>query len=184
MLHALLILFFIYYYLLDRQLLAFVICAVKNVISPLVLAVLFSVLLKSHVGMWIGLAAAPVLATAVIARTLYARCPREEFPFLLPWDKDDKTYIFDFEISPENAVVISRTTDTVLHMFSKPESVCKLIGLFAEEMLILIQEKNADAKVDSFRQYVVANMMLSIDNKAYITTTGYNRNELFFPDPV
>ena len=102
-------------------------------------------------------------------------------------------------------------------MFSKPESVCKLIGLFAEEMLILIQEKNADAKilveftimvepegvrlilrdsgkvfditeedakVDSFRQYVVANMMLSIDNKAYITTTGYNRNELFFPDPV
>ena len=102
-------------------------------------------------------------------------------------------------------------------MFSKPESVCKLIGLFAEEMLILIQEKNADAKilaeftimvepegvrlilrdsgkvfditeedakVDSFRQYVVANMRLSIDNKAYITTTGYNRNELFFPDPV
>ena len=39
-----------------------------------------------------------------------------------------------------------------------------------------------DAFPDSFRQYVVANLMSVQENKAYLTTTGYNRNELFFAD--
>ena len=33
---------------------------------------------------------------------------------------------------------------------------------------------------DSLRQYVVARMMVAHDKKAYLTTTGYNRIELFF----
>lgn len=39
---------------------------------------------------------------------------------------------------------------------------------------------DADAKVESFRRYVVSNLMLRQDRKLYLTTTGYNRNELFF----
>ena len=31
---------------------------------------------------------------------------------------------------------------------------------------------------DSFRQYVLTNLMLAYDKKAYMTTTGYNRVEL------
>ncbi len=41
-----------------------------------------------------------------------------------------------------------------------------------------------DALADSFRQYVVANMMVNLKTKAYVTTIGYNRNELFFPSPM
>ena len=37
-----------------------------------------------------------------------------------------------------------------------------------------------DERVDSFRQYVVSNLMITQENKAYILTTGYNRVELFF----
>ncbi len=39
---------------------------------------------------------------------------------------------------------------------------------------------DADAKVESFRRYVVSNLMLKQDRKLYLTTTGYNRNELLF----
>jgi len=37
-----------------------------------------------------------------------------------------------------------------------------------------------DAKADSILQYIVANELSAAQNKVYITTTGYNRNELFF----
>ena len=35
-----------------------------------------------------------------------------------------------------------------------------------------------DILPDSFRQYVLTNLMLAYDKKAYMTTTGYNRVEL------
>ena len=41
---------------------------------------------------------------------------------------------------------------------------------------------DTDAKVASFLQYSVANMVNAIDNKVYVTTAGYNRNELFFSE--
>ena len=41
---------------------------------------------------------------------------------------------------------------------------------------------DTDTLPDSFREYVVANLMIAAQEyKSYITTTGYNRNELFFP---
>ena len=91
-LHAIQVLFFIYYYLLDRQTLAFFVGLLKNLISPVVMAV------------------------RMILR--------------------DSGILFD-------------VTD-------------------------------ADSLPDSLRQYVVARMMVAHDKKAYLTTTGYNRIELFF----
>ena len=90
-LHAIQVLFFIYYYLLDRQALAFFVGLLKNLISPVVMAV------------------------RMILR--------------------DSGILFD-------------VTD-------------------------------ADSLPDSLRQYVVARMMVAHDKKAYLTTTGYNRIELF-----
>ncbi len=91
-LHAIQVLFFIYYYLLDRQALAFFVGLLKNLISPVVMAV------------------------RMILR--------------------DSGILFD-------------VTD-------------------------------ADSLPVSLRQYVVARMMVAHDKKAYLTTTGYNRIELFF----
>ncbi len=52
----------------------------------------------------------------------------------------------------------------------------------ANVILIVSNVTDTDALPDSFRQYVVANMMVAQDKKAYLTTTGYNRNELFFAE--
>lgn len=43
---------------------------------------------------------------------------------------------------------------------------------------VIFDLTDEDAAVSSIRQYVVSNMLVVPDHKAYITTTGYNRNEL------
>ena len=211
--HAMLVLFFIYYYLMDMQALAFFICLFKNLISPVTMAVLLSVLTKSPIGMWGGLAAAPVLSFLVCAQEVYKRSSKELFPFLLRTDIDPKTFIYDFVISPEKASEMSGTADEVLMAFPVSEKARTITSLFIEEILMLVLEKNAgnknlraectiivepsgvrlimrdsgiifditdeDALPDSFQQYVVANLMAVQENKAYLTTTGYNRIELF-----
>ena len=109
---------------------------------------------------------------------------------------------------------MSQTADEVLSSFSVSKRTRLLAGVFIEDILMLVLEKNEgkkdlraectiiaesagiriilrdsgvvfdvtdeDALPDSFRQFVIANMMTIQENKAYITTTGYNRNELFF----
>lgn len=45
---------------------------------------------------------------------------------------------------------------------------------------VLFDVTDADSLPVSLRHYVVARMMVAHDKKAYLTTTGYNRIELFF----
>ena len=215
-LHALLSLFFIYYDLIGRPWLAFILCAVRSFISPVLLSVVLAALTHSRYGMWIGLAAAPVLSTLVCALIISLRTPRDQFPFMLPRDPDSETYIYDFEVTPENAADMSRTAGEVLRANGFSERTQTLAGVFVEDILMLVREKNggkkklfaectilaekdgvrlilrdsgvifdvtdADARASSFRQYLVANLMVRQQLKAYLTTTGYNRNELFFPE--
>ncbi|MBR5381132.1 MAG: hypothetical protein IK136_00775 [Oscillospiraceae bacterium] len=215
--HALLALFFTFYYLIGRELLAFAVGMLKGLLSPLVLAILLSVLTDSRTGLWVGLTAAPVVSLLVCAWGICRKCGRERFPFLIPKETDEKIFIYDFDVSPENAAAMSRTAGELLRSLSVSGRVCTMAGLFIEELLLLVREKNAgqkklyaectliaesvgvrlilrdsgavfditdeDALADSFRQYVVANMMTTQKTKAYMTTTGYNRNELFFADP-
>lgn len=213
--HAVLIQFFIYYILIGRQLLAFLICLLKNLINPVLLAVVLSILLRSHAGLWIGLAAAPIITLLVSAAGIYLSFGRELFPFLLLKDRDDRTLIYAFTISSQAAARMADTAGRVLETFSVPDRIGLLTEVFLEDMLMLILEKNAgrkkplyaectliiepdgvrlilrdsgvifnitdsDAKVQSFRQFIVSSLMISLEHRAYLTTTGYNRTELFF----
>lgn len=47
---------------------------------------------------------------------------------------------------------------------------------------VIFNLSDADAHPDSFNQYVVGNMMASMEQKIYLKTTGYNRNEFFFKE--
>lgn len=215
-LHSIQVLFFIYYYLMDRQLLSFCICLFKNLISPLAMALLLSFLMKHQTGLWIGLAAAPVLSVLISSMVILQCSSRELFPFLLPVDHDHRIFIYDFDVGPETCADMSRTADEVLRSFPYSRKTRMLAGIFIEDMLMLSFDKNRekdglhaectiiaepdgvrlilrdsgtvfdatdeDAFPDSFRQYVVANLMSVQENKAYLTTTGYNRNELYFAD--
>ena len=213
--HAALVLFFAYYVFISKQLLAFVICLINNLLSFSVMVITLSIILHSQAGMWVGFAAAPVVASAVSALIVIVRYGREVFPFLIRKDRDDRIRIYDFVIGNESAVEIAAVVEQNLKAESVPPGTSVLAGVVTEDMMMLIAEKNADsqkplraectiiteedgvrvilrdsgvifditdtdARADSFRQYIVSNLMLNQDRKLYLTTTGYNRNELFF----
>ena len=215
---TLLVLFFALYYMIELELLAFTIGVFKSLISPIVLTIMFSLISKSRTGLFVGLAVAPVVSMIVCAQAVFKRYGREKFPYMVPQDMDDRTFIYDFEVNPKNAVEMSRTVNAQLQAFSVIERIRMLASVFIEDMLMLILEKNPDRKkleaectiiiepdgvrlilrdsgvifditdedalADSFRRYVAANLMANLKTKAYITTIGYNRNELFFPESV
>lgn len=214
-LQSALVLFFVYYVSIEKQALAFVLCLVKNFISPLILAVVMTMILRSHNGIWIGLAVAPVLAFAAASFIILLVYGRKQYPFLIPENPDRKIFIYDFTIDAGAAAGMSETAETIMRQFSLPLRTCAIAGMITEEVLMLIIDKNegakkpvhaectiitepkgvkliirdsgrlfditdADIPVDSFRQYVVSSLMLNQNEKMYMITTGYNRNEFFF----
>lgn len=213
--HAVLVLFFVYYVLIEKRLLAFVLCLIKNLMSPAMMAVFFAVVLQSESGIWIGLTIAPVCSLLISALIVLLRYGRKIFPYLIPKDRDDRIFIYDFVIDDPVAVAMSKTVEEKLKEASVSPRASVLAGVTTEDMLMMIKERNADAKkplraectiileddgvrlilrdsgvifditdtdndIDSFRQYIVSNLMLNQERKLYMTTTGYNRNELFF----
>lgn len=215
-LQAILVLFFVYYVFTDKQLLAFIICLIKNFISPVVIAVVLSVILGSNIGIWLGLAVAPALAILFSFLIVYLKYGRENIPFLIPRDKDDRIFIYDFIIDTRTSVEASKTVERLAKDTSVSPNMSVMAGTITEDLLLLIIEKNMDSKkpiraectvireddglrlifrdsgmifditdadtaVSSFRQYVIANMMIKQEVKLYMPTTGYNRSEFFFP---
>ena len=55
------------------------------------------------------------------------------------------------------------------------------VRLILRDSGVIFDVTQEDALPDPLRQYVVANMMQKQEHKAYLITTGYNLNEMFFP---
>lgn len=173
-------------------------------------------ILGSHIGIWLGLSIAPILAILFGVLIVFLRYGRENIPFLIPGDKDDRIFIYDFTIDAKTSVELSKTVESLAKEASISPKKGIIAGIITEDMLMLIEEKNKDSKkpiraectvireddglrlifrdsgvifditdadtaVDSFRQYVIANLMIKQEEKLYMTTTGYNRSEFFFP---
>ena len=56
------------------------------------------------------------------------------------------------------------------------------IRLIFRDTGLIFDFTDDDTRVESFRSYVVSRMLGTTNFKNYITTTGYNRNELFFKE--
>ena len=54
------------------------------------------------------------------------------------------------------------------------------VRLIVRDSGVIFDITDSDGDINTFRQYIVSNLMLNQDRKLYMTTTGYNRNELFF----
>lgn len=60
----------------------------------------------------------------------------------------------------------------------------KDVRMILRDSGVIFNLAEEDALPDSFREYVVANMMSVLDHKAYLLTTGYNRHEFVFPGGI
>ncbi|MBP3270612.1 MAG: hypothetical protein J6M17_00105 [Ruminococcus sp.] len=207
--------FFVYYILVDRQILAFVISFLADLICPTGLVILFGTLSRSPMIIWGALAVSGALALLLSAVIVWLHRKQSSFPLLLPKGQDEIIHIFSFEITAENSSEMAETTGRLLSDKGFSKRLQLLVSACIEDMLGLIAELNADRKdrlfaectlitedrsvrmilrdtgkkfdisemntaEHSFLRYTVERLMTAADHNAYISTTGYNRNELMF----
>lgn len=210
--------FFIYYILVGRQLLAFVIGLLTDLLCPMSFVLLSGTLCKGSPDiLWIAIAASGLIAFLLSAVIVFLRCKQSSFPLLLPLSRDEQIHIFSFEITAKNSSEMAKITEKMLldNGFSKRLQL--LVSVCIEDMLGLILEHNptdsrrlyaectliigegsvqviirdtgkqfdlSDLSTEehSFLQYIVERLMTVTDHSAYISTTGYNRNEMVFKE--
>lgn len=212
---ALLMLFFVYYYLTDRRVPMFLITILSDFAAPVVLGILGAAIFGCQEGIWTGIAVAPILSLFVCTCFVRGVYGKERFPFLLPPRDENRICIYDFSLNNENIVAMAETAGAVLTADGYLTKTVRLFELLVEELLMLIREKNADpdeklsvectimleddgarlilrdsgivfditdedAKIDSFRQYLVGQILTIPNVRRYITSAGYNRSEFFF----
>lgn len=210
---AIIILFFIYYYLRDFKWLALSLAFIKDFLFPLGLVLFLNMALDTSSITWFSLMLAPIASIIIGAAIVFILSKKADFPFMISHEHDNKIHIFGFNLDEYTIVEMSRTAEKLAKNY--PDRIRRLLALYVEEMLMLILQKNkeadktvnvectlmllddsvrmiirdsgiifnltdSDTLPDSFRQYIVSNMINALDNKAHIRTTGYNRNEFFF----
>ena len=100
----------------------------------------------------------------------------------------------DASVPPRTSVLAGVITEDMLIMIAEKNAgaknplraECTIISepdgvrLILRDSGMIFDITDTDGNVDSFRQYIVSNLMLNQERKLYMTTTGYNRNELYF----
>ena len=139
---ALLMLFFVYYFLTDNRMPMFLITALNDLAAPVAMSIVGAAVFGSQEGIWAGIALAPILSLLVCAGVVRYRYGKDRFPFLLPPRDESRIFIYDFQLSSEKNVAMAETAGTVLTECGYSEKTARMIELIIEESLMLIQEKN------------------------------------------
>lgn len=143
---ALTVLFFVYYFLLDRQALTFTMTLLSDLVCPAAAVLLPGMFLAADPSLlWICLAAGPVLSAFVCGLIVRIRYKRELFPLLLPRARDERIHIYAFEASAENASAISETAAALLSEEGYSERLRTLVSVCIEDLVNLICEQNRGA---------------------------------------
>ena len=110
-------------------------------------------LLKSPLSLWILLDLSQILAVASALLIVFLKYGRKNWPWLLSPAEEIGMFCYDFEITEENAVDMSKTLMQLISetaLISEPEHarrrVMELAGLFAEDMLLAVKERNPGEK--------------------------------------
>lgn len=203
--------YFVYAFLMRKNGLAIFIGALNDFIAPVALSILGAMFFHDQTGLWIGLAIAPLISFAISMLVVLVMYGKNDFPWLIPKNRDKHTVCYDFDVTEENAAELSETLIMLLNERGCSQRTSQLAGMLVEDILMLIKEKNpsdkklfaecnvifegSDVKVilrdsgivfdvmscdgtQSMHEYIVAQTLTLPEHKLYISTTGYNRNEL------
>ncbi|MDO5132549.1 MAG: MATE family efflux transporter [Eubacteriales bacterium] len=136
--------FFCCYYLIRKNVLAVVVCVIKDLVSPVAFAALFALIWKKPAAMLTGLSLSSVFTLLICAAIVFIVYGKELFPFLVSPANDDRIFIYAIEVGEEQAVRLAETADGILEKEGYPEKVQTLISVYIEDMLMLLKEINAD----------------------------------------
>lgn len=132
-----------YYLYTERFLLSFVLVLADGCLAPVVLGVALGWAFDSA-GFWLGLSAAPA---AVLAVLLVFAHVRRGNPFLLPTDRDARTFVFDLELTERDIAATSELVMEHLQMRGLYAGEAVKAPLIVEEALMIVRERNAGKRI-------------------------------------
>jgi Na+-driven multidrug efflux pump len=136
-----------YYLVIDQIVLGTVACALRDVLLSVGLAVILGKVI-GLTGMFIGLAAAPVLAYALLMIVISARYVREDCPLLLSRvPGNEESWLFQLSVEPDQIIGLQKQVQALLEEKGVDRRIVGRIKLLIEELYILIAEKNEGKRV-------------------------------------
>lgn len=191
-----------YYLVIEKIALGLVVSALRDVLFSATLAVLLGMLLGMN-GMFMGLAAAPALAYAVLIIYLTRRYGREDCPLLLSELPDNvQSYLFDLYTEPEQIIGLQKKVEDLLVENGIDYRTVGKVKLLIEELYMLIREKNGNKGIlsecsvmlrpegvqlitkddgvlfDISEDDVAVTSLISLAVSAYMEKLGQNRRHL------
>lgn len=136
-----------YYLLLEKITLSVMICALRDAVAPIVLAVAMGELFGIY-GVFAGIAIAPIVATLLTVFFIRRRYGAAAYPLLIPVEEDKKNHmLLDFVLSPEEIIRICDEIESALRSRSYADSTVMRTRLLTEELFMLIYEQNSGKTV-------------------------------------
>lgn len=136
-----------YYLVIEKIGLGLIASALRDLLLSAVLAPALGLLFGLN-GMFIGLAAAPALAYALLLFYLARRYGRENSPLLLSeLPCQGKSYLFNLSTEPEQIIALQKKVEALLLENGMDKRTVGRVKLLIEELYLLIREKNGGKAV-------------------------------------
>ena len=136
-----------YYLLLERISLGLVVSALRDVLLAIPMAVLLGMAFGMY-GLFIGIAAAPVISYASVLVYIACRYGREDCPLFLATLKGEiRSELFNLRTEPEQIIDLQRKASALLQENGIDRNTVGRVELLIEELYMLIREKNGGKAV-------------------------------------
>lgn len=136
-----------YYLVIERIGLGLAVCALRDMIFSVGLAVVFGMLF-GITGMFSGVAAAPAVAYALLLIYLVVRYGKNDCPLLLSKvSGDQNSYLFHLSVEADQIIGLQKKVEALLREKGVDNRTVGKIKLMIEELYVLIREKNENKKV-------------------------------------
>ena len=139
---AVMIFFFMYYYLQQKGLLTLLVSVIKDFASPVIIVFLLASCWKNPNALWVGLLISSLCSVALCALIVLLRYGKAVFPFLISKERDERIFIYDFNLTADNAVSMARTAGEVLKDQGMSLRIQNLVTLLLEDSLMLCIKMN------------------------------------------
>lgn len=136
-----------YYLVIERIGLGLAVCALRDMIFSVGLAVVFGMFF-GITGMFSGVAAAPAVAYALLLIYLVVRYGKNDCPLLLSKvSGDQNSYLFHLSVEADQIIGLQKKVEALLREKGVDNRTVGKIKLMIEELYVLIREKNENKKV-------------------------------------
>lgn len=136
-----------YYLIIEQIMLGFVVCALRDVIFSVSLAFVLGGIWGLF-GMFMGLAAAPAIAYAVLMLYITMRYGREDCPLLLSYlAEGDSCYLFNLSTESEEIISVQGKIESLLKEHNVDKRTINRVSVLIEEMYVFIRQMNENKVV-------------------------------------